>query len=99
MGKTVEDLEIYCRGVVDGQPWLHDPRCLPLPWRVVTVPTKLKIGVIWHDGVVRPTPPVARALRETVEKLRMKGHEVFEWEPKGHVEGVQLLVSRWTGRG
>jgi amidase len=77
---------------VQSQPWLHDPRCLPIPWRSVEKKPELKLGVMWHDGVVVPTPPVSRALRETVEKLKAAGHEVVEWEPTGHGLGGGILV-------
>jgi len=43
--------------------------------------------------MVRPTPPVQRALQETVEKLRRAGHDMVDWEPKLHNEAVQTLVS------
>jgi amidase len=32
------------------------------------------------DGIVAPTPPVQRALRETKEALEKAGHEVIEWK-------------------
>lgn len=43
--------------------------------------------------MVMPTPPVARALKNTVEKLRAQGHEIIEWSPEGHAEAQGLLVS------
>jgi amidase len=92
MARSVQDLRLYSEGVISQEPWLHDPRCLPIPWREVTPKSKLKIGVMWHDGIVMPTPPITRALKETVEKLKHAGHEVIQWEPTGHVEGFQLLV-------
>jgi Asp-tRNA(Asn)/Glu-tRNA(Gln) amidotransferase A subunit family amidase len=67
-----------------------------LPWRKMSPKSQLKIGVIWNDGIVRPTPPVSRALRDTVEKLRAAGHEVIDWEPIGHKEGLDLLVRQST---
>lgn len=39
----------------------------------------LKIGALWDDGFVSPTPPVTRALKETVEKLKAAGHEIVTW--------------------
>jgi amidase len=92
MAKTVEDLELYCSSVIEGQPWLHDPRCIEIPWREPKVSTKLKIGVMWNDGVVIPTPPVTRALGTVVAALKAKGHEVIDWEPTFHREGIELVV-------
>jgi len=92
IARCVEDLRLYCRTVIDAEPWLYDPRCCPLPWREVPRLSKLKIGVLWNDGVVLPTPPVARALKETVSRLKKAGHEIVDWKPSFHLEGVQLLV-------
>lgn len=63
-----------------------------MPWRTVERKQRLKLAVLWDDGMVRPTPPVRRALRETVEKLRRAGHEVVDWEATGHEEGNDILV-------
>jgi amidase len=82
----------FSKGVIGAEPWKIDPRCLPLPWRTVSVGPKLKIGVMWNDSVVRPTPPVTRALKEVVEKLKANGHEIIEWLPTGHLQGVKLMV-------
>lgn len=92
MARSVEDLELFCSVAIAGQPWLHDPRCIELPWRKPPVPSKLKVGVMWNDGIVTPSPPVARALKITVNALKNSGHEIIEWEPTSHAEGNQLVV-------
>lgn len=97
--QTITDLELYSRTVVDQQTWLHDPRCVPIPWRQVQLPEKLKIAVLWNDGMVRPTPPVARALKHTVEKLRAAGHEVVDWDPKDQPQGLSLLARMFVADG
>jgi amidase len=51
---------------------------------------------MYHDGTVLPTPPVTRALNETVKKLKAAGHEIVEWTPDGHQKAVGLLVSYWA---
>lgn len=88
MGRTLGDLNMYCRTIVDAQPWTRDAKVVPLPWREVSAPAKMKVGVIRCDGVVQPTPPIARAINETVEKLQAAGVEVVEFDgskymPKG----------------
>ncbi|KAI0393895.1 amidase [Xylariaceae sp. FL0594] len=99
MTRDLGDLLFYSKTVVDAEPWHRDPRCLPIPWRTVALPQKLKIGVLWHDGVVSPTPPVARALRHAVEKLKPAGHEVVEWSPADQVEGLKLLGRMFLADG
>ncbi|KAI1739784.1 amidase [Xylaria scruposa] len=97
--RTMADLEYYCKAVVDSEPWHGDPRCLPIPWRTVSLPSRLRVAVMWHDGVVLPTPPVTRALRQTVERLRAAGHEVIDWSPEDQAEGLLLLGRMFVADG
>ena len=87
-------MTLFAKTVVEAQPWLVDPKCLPIPWRPVERKPKLKLAVMWHDGMVAPTPPVARALAETVEKLKAAGHEIVQWDPVLHPKGLEILVRR-----
>jgi Asp-tRNA(Asn)/Glu-tRNA(Gln) amidotransferase A subunit family amidase len=65
--------------LLKSDPWNIDPGAIPIPWRkeLASPPTnrKLRLGVVFDDGVVKPQPPVARAMRETVDALRAAGHE------------------------
>lgn len=91
LARTLEEVIFYSKTIIDKQPWLQDPKCLPIPWRPVEAKKYLKLAVFWNDGIVTPTPPVARALRETVSKLRTAGHEIVEWDPVEHEEINRLL--------
>ncbi|KAI0147190.1 amidase [Xylariaceae sp. FL1272] len=97
--RSLEDLEFYCKTVVDAEPWHVDPRCLPLPWRSVSLPPKLKITVMWGDGMALPTPPVTRALRHTVHKLKAAGHQIIEWSAEDQAEGLMLLDRMFLAGG
>ncbi|KAF2736543.1 acetamidase-like protein [Polyplosphaeria fusca] len=99
MAKTLEDIVLFSKTVVGAQPWLVDPKCLPIPWRTVQLKKKLKIAVLWNDGIVVPTPPVTRALRETVEKLQTAGHEIIEWDPRLHPHAVDILGRLFVADG
>lgn len=92
MGPTLSDLKLFAKSVVDSQPWLKDPKALPIPWRDVKLPQKLKFGVVWNDRQVTPTPPVQRALKATVEKLRQAGHEIIDWDSTSHSKAADILV-------
>lgn len=60
-------------------PWEQDPLVSPIPWRKekCSVPPgkKLRIGFVVDDGVVKPQPPIARAIRKVVALLQGAGHE------------------------
>lgn len=58
---------------------------MPMPWQPIapsSLPKRLKIGVMWHDGMVQLHPPVYAALRHTVDVLRAAGHLIVDWDPK-----------------
>ncbi|TWU70433.1 hypothetical protein ED733_000306 [Metarhizium rileyi] len=99
MARTLDDIAMYTETVVGGQPWLLDPRCLPIPWRDVKLPNKLKVAVMWHDNMVRPTPPVTRALGDVVSRLRAAGHQVVDWDPVDQREGLALLGRMFVADG
>ena len=86
--------------VIAAQPWLIDPSLVPLPWRDEKVNHQdigsrtLRIGVMWHDGVVKPHPPISRALKEVVDKLKdVKNIEIIEWKPYKHDLCWEIIVS------
>jgi amidase len=93
MSKSLEDITMYSKAIIDAKPWLVDPTMLPMPWQPVEPKQKLKIAVMWNDGICLPTPPVTRALQESVQKLKNAGHELIEWDPKQlHSKALELLV-------
>ena len=51
----------------------------------------MKIGGIWSEEIVTPHPPVRRALREVVSKLReVEGFEIVDWKPYKHDEAWEI---------
>lgn len=99
MAATLDDVEWYTKSVLDQQPWLRDAKCLPIPWRPTELPLKLKFAVMWHDDIVRPTPPVTRALRAVVESLKSAGCEVIDWDPVDQKQGLSLLERMFVADG
>ncbi|KAL4925465.1 putative acetamidase [Aspergillus undulatus] len=83
------------QSLLDSNPWNLDPGCIPISWRkdIAALPTrKLKLAIVYDDGVVRPQPPVMRAMREVARKLMDDGHEVTEWDTTFHNRGIP----HWT---
>ena len=79
MSTSLATSEYFMERLLASEPWNLDPAAIPIPWRkdLASPPTerKLKLGVVYDDGVVKPQPPIARAMRETVQALRDAGHE------------------------
>lgn len=73
---------------------------MPFPWRddishlSKSNGKKLKVGVLWDDGVVKPHPPVIRAISEVVSKLKESPNiEVVDWKPYKHDEAWEIIAS------
>lgn len=99
MSSSLEACKLWCSAVVGSQPWLRDPYVVPIPWREVQLPEQLCFGMIVDNGLVRPTPPVQRALRETKAALEAAGHKVVEWTPYGAAQSKSLLERFFVGDG
>ncbi|GKZ33710.1 hypothetical protein AbraIFM66950_003742 [Aspergillus brasiliensis] len=95
MARSLSTIEHFMQSLLDSNPWNIDPGSIPIPWRkeLAAKPTgKLRLGIIYDDGIVKPQPPIARAMREVAKKLKEAGHEVFEWDTSLHATGQNL----WT---
>ncbi|KAH9903555.1 amidase [Xylariomycetidae sp. FL2044] len=98
--RTLADLELYARTVVAAAPWRADPRCLPIPWRgPVALPPRLRVAVMWDDGMAHPTPPVTRALGAVVKALRAAGHDLVTWSSVDQPAGQDLLNRMFVADG
>lgn len=91
---SARDNELFFKIVLATKPWLLDPSLVPMPWREVPEPSKLKIGYFIDDGLVKAHPPVQRAILSLVDELRSKAPEKFEfveWNPLDHDKGYDII--------
>ena len=67
MARSLESIETVTRIVINQQPWMEDPTCLPLPWQQHVYEEiqsrKLVIGLLLDDDYVRPHPSIERVIR------------------------------------
>ncbi|KAI1373284.1 amidase [Hypoxylon crocopeplum] len=88
MSTSLEGLRLFAKTVVDRKPWLKEPSLIPLDWKDSAAffpDRKLRVGVIYNDGVVRPHPPILRAMTELVGKLKESPDiELVDWKPWRH---------------
>ena len=99
MARSVADLRLFTDNVANAGPWFKDPKCIPMPWRQVEVKSKPKIGVLWDNGTVTPTPPVKRALKTVVGKLKKQGYDIVDWPADGHAEAQSLMGKFFVADG
>ncbi len=76
-------MELLMRVILSKQPWRKDPSIVPMPWTPHKFNKPLKIAVQWWDGVVKPHPPVTRALKEVVAACKKAGMQVVDWNCEG----------------
>lgn len=98
MSTSFKGLEIFMKTLIEQEPWQIEPWLTPLPWLsqplTFTATRRLRVAVMWDDGVVTPHPPVQRALQETVGRLKASGTvDVVDWHPWKHDYAWDLTVS------
>jgi amidase len=91
--------------VLAAKPWLSEPALIPLPWNsnlhISPSPSHpLKIGILLHDNVVRPHPPITRALLSIASKLSVIPNvTVVDWNPHLHDEAWAIISSLYFPDG
>ncbi|KAL7904142.1 amidase signature domain-containing protein [Trichoderma velutinum] len=99
MARCIADLRLWMETIVGLEPWLQDPKALEIPYRAISLPPKLKIAVLWNNGMVTPTPPVTRALRSVINTLKAGGHQIVDWSSDGHNEAASICKKFFLSDG
>lgn len=101
MCRSVEDVKLFMKAVVDQESWKLDPQIVPVPWRSEEekLPDKLCFGFGMGDGVVTPSPPLRRAMEITKGKLLAAGHTVIDYIPEEHTEAAEIIYKMWSADG
>lgn len=105
LSTSLEGCKLLMKAVIDQEPWLREPGLVPLPWRMGNgsgfgAAKRLKVGVMWSDGVVKPHPPITRAMKEVVDKLKtVPDIEVVDWKPYKHDVAWQIIASLYFADG
>jgi amidase len=89
-------MRLFLEAVLGANPALLDPDALPIPLQVPDLTQKkLRVGIMMHDGVVMPHPPMIRALKMAKAKLEASSEvEVVDYTPYDHDRGYSIVVSR-----
>ena len=95
LSTSLEGIKLFMQVIIDAKPWLQEPALMPLAWNssFQMSPNKpLKIGVLWHDDVVMPHPPITRALHSVVSRLeKVANITVVDWKPHVHDEAWAII--------
>jgi len=108
LATSVGALKLVIKGILSQQPWLHDPLVHEIPYRdeherqiidLTKSGSRLAFGVLRHDGIIQPHPPVRRAIDFTVKTLEKLGHKVIEWTPPSHQRCLEIGMKTWVYDG
>ncbi|KAH7905824.1 amidase signature domain-containing protein [Hygrophoropsis aurantiaca] len=101
MCASARDMRLFLEAVLSARPSLLDPALIPVPLAKPDLSkTKLRVGVMFHDGVVMPHPPMLRALELAKAKLQASPLvEVVDFVPYNHDEGYSITRSMYYEDG
>ncbi|KAF5369049.1 hypothetical protein D9758_002948 [Tetrapyrgos nigripes] len=93
MANSISGVKIFTKAIIDSQPWNKDPLVTRKEWSEKEYKLEyhgggkqLCFGIMWDNGVVKPHPPLQRAMAMTKSALEAAGHKVVDWEPHRHLE-------------
>jgi len=95
LGPSVAALKLMFKSLQSTEPWKRDPFVLSLGYREQLeynpkTDPKPAFGIMKDDGLVRPHPPISRAL-DIVEKALQKAQfDIITWNPPSHGETIAL---------
>jgi amidase len=98
LSTSLEGIQLFTETIIAARPWLREPSLIPFEWKDMRVlwsdgSKKLKIAVLWEDEIVRPHPPITRALKEVVDKLKSSAKfEIVDWKPYKHDLAWEIIV-------
>ncbi|KAJ7093138.1 amidase [Mycena epipterygia] len=96
MGRSVDDLEIFCRITFGVQGRNHN--LAPILYRQPQLPEKLRFGY-YTDYYIKASPANKRAVLDTVAALRNQGHECIEIEVPNPTESFDVFVGLTSADG
>lgn len=100
---SFEGVKLIMKTVVDAKPWLKSPNLVAMDWRDTSGlfrERRLKVAAMWDDGVVKPHPPIARALDNIVMNLhKSQDVDVVDWAPKDHDRAWFIIAGLYFADG
>ncbi|CAL1696974.1 unnamed protein product [Somion occarium] len=93
MANSLSAVKRFTKSIIDAKPWKKDPLVVRKEWSSREYALEehgngvgMCFAVLWDNGVVKPHPPVRRALEIVKQSLEDAGHKVIDWEPHRHLE-------------
>ncbi|KAI1775758.1 amidase [Hypoxylon cercidicola] len=103
LSTSLEGARLFTKAILDRKPWLRQQSLVGMDWRDEAQffpDRKLRVGVIYDDGVVRPHPPVLRTMTELVAKLKKSPNiELVDWKPWKHDLAWSIIAKLYFADG
>ena len=100
IARELNDIGFFMEVIEMGKAWEVDPAIVPGGWWSDISPShaseKLRIGVLWKDGIVKPLPPIKKVMLEVIEKLKSHGVEIVDVDAPRWKE-CQGLANKFFG--
>ncbi|RKP07466.1 amidase signature domain-containing protein, partial [Thamnocephalis sphaerospora] len=90
MARDVSGLDLFMRAIINQEPWKIDPHCVPMPWKSVEAPKKMRIAYYTDLDNMAIAPVCRRAMTEALDALRSAGHELVEFRVPDIEEATQI---------
>lgn len=82
MTNTISGLKRFTKAILDAKPWNRDPLVVRKPWNWKEYELEehghgvgMCFAIMWDNGVVKPHPPLIRAMEITKAALEAAGHK------------------------
>lgn len=102
LATSIDGLQTFMRAVHGERPSVYDSTALNVLWndRALETPAKLRIGVLAEDPMYPLHPPVSRALKEAVQRLKSQNFELVQLSANdGKVAEGTEIGFRFFGAG
>ncbi|KAL0959790.1 hypothetical protein HGRIS_011476 [Hohenbuehelia grisea] len=93
MAQTINAVKLFTKAIIDAKPWRKDPMAIHKAWSEEEYALsehgkggKMCFAIMWDNGVVKPHPPLWRAMRMVKRALEAAGHKVIDWVPYKQLE-------------
>lgn len=82
--RSIVGVKTFTKAIIESQPWLKDPQVVRKPWSQQEYELvdhgsgkNLCFAIMWDNEVVRPHPPLHRAMQITKDALEAAGHKGY----------------------
>ncbi|KAK6002561.1 hypothetical protein QM012_001311 [Aureobasidium pullulans] len=100
LGQSIDDLWLFQKALLDLNPHDIDTALAPVPWRgELETPKDVTVGIMLTDGVVKPHPPIIRALETAKSKLQAAGIKVVDWGNYKHDHAWDIVSALYFPDG